>query len=100
VIGQQYTAEVTASAGRPVRHGHVVDRRGAGVRCDRPGSARRGVRVRPRAAPPQERGGLRGDTSIEDRARFDKYYIENCSLWNDLKIILRTVAAVLRRSGG
>jgi exopolysaccharide biosynthesis polyprenyl glycosylphosphotransferase len=44
--------------------------------------------------------GLRGDTSIEDRARFDNYYIENWSLWTDLKIILRTVSAVLRRAGG
>lgn len=44
--------------------------------------------------------GLRGDTSIEDRARFDNYYIENWSLWSDVKILLRTVAAVLRRTGG
>ena len=44
--------------------------------------------------------GLRGDTSIEDRARFDNYYIENWSLWTDVKIILRTVSTVLRRSGG
>ncbi len=44
--------------------------------------------------------GLRGDTSIEDRARFDNYYIENWSLWLDLKIILRTVSAVLTGAGG
>jgi lipopolysaccharide/colanic/teichoic acid biosynthesis glycosyltransferase len=44
--------------------------------------------------------GLRGDTSIEDRARFDNYYIENWSLWADVKIILRTVSTVLRRAGG
>ncbi len=44
--------------------------------------------------------GLRGDTSIEDRARFDNYYIENWSLWSDIKIILRTVSTVVRRSGG
>ena len=43
--------------------------------------------------------GLRGDTSIADRARFDNYYIENWSLWADVKIILRTISAVLRRSG-
>lgn len=43
--------------------------------------------------------GLRGDTSIEDRARFDNYYIENWSLWADIKIALRTVSAVLRRTG-
>ena len=44
--------------------------------------------------------GLRGDTSIADRARFDNYYIENWSLWIDVKIILRTVAQVVRRAGG
>jgi exopolysaccharide biosynthesis polyprenyl glycosylphosphotransferase len=44
--------------------------------------------------------GLRGDTSIADRARFDNYYIENWSLWQDVKIILRTVAQVARRAGG
>jgi exopolysaccharide biosynthesis polyprenyl glycosylphosphotransferase len=44
--------------------------------------------------------GLRGDTSIEERARFDNYYIENWSLWLDVKILLRTVAAVLKRAGG
>ena len=44
--------------------------------------------------------GLRGDTSIEDRARFDNYYIENWSLWADVKIMLRTASTVLRRGGG
>jgi exopolysaccharide biosynthesis polyprenyl glycosylphosphotransferase len=42
--------------------------------------------------------GLRGDTSIEDRARFDNAYLESWSLWLDVKIMLRTVRAVLRRS--
>jgi exopolysaccharide biosynthesis polyprenyl glycosylphosphotransferase len=43
--------------------------------------------------------GLRGDTSIEDRARFDNFYIENWSMWGDLKILLRTVSQVLRAAG-
>lgn len=43
--------------------------------------------------------GLRGDTPISDRARFDNYYIENWSLWLDLKVILRTVAEVFRGGG-
>ena len=43
--------------------------------------------------------GLRGDTSIEDRARFDNYYIENWSLWADAKIVLRTVGQVVRGGG-
>jgi exopolysaccharide biosynthesis polyprenyl glycosylphosphotransferase len=40
--------------------------------------------------------GLRGDTSIEDRVRFDNYYIENWSPALDLKIIIRTVGSMLR----
>lgn len=43
--------------------------------------------------------GLRGDTSISERARYDNYYIENWSLWLDLTILLRTVGSVFRRSG-
>ncbi len=44
--------------------------------------------------------GLRGDTSIEDRARFDNYYIENWSPWLDMKILVKTVGQVIRRQGG
>jgi exopolysaccharide biosynthesis polyprenyl glycosylphosphotransferase len=44
--------------------------------------------------------GLRGDTSISDRARYDNYYIENWSLWLDVSILLRTIAQVFRGSGG
>jgi exopolysaccharide biosynthesis polyprenyl glycosylphosphotransferase len=43
--------------------------------------------------------GLRGDTSIPDRARFDNYYIENWSLWLDTKVLLRTFAEVFRGRG-
>lgn len=43
--------------------------------------------------------GLRGDTPISDRARFDNYYVENWSLWLDIKIVLRTVAEVFRGGG-
>jgi exopolysaccharide biosynthesis polyprenyl glycosylphosphotransferase len=43
--------------------------------------------------------GLRGDTSISDRARFDNYYIENWSPWLDFKVIVRTVAEVVRGGG-
>ncbi|WP_233272182.1 sugar transferase [Mycolicibacterium smegmatis] len=42
--------------------------------------------------------GLRGQTSIADRAEWDNYYIENWSLWLDFKILALTVLAVLRRS--
>jgi exopolysaccharide biosynthesis polyprenyl glycosylphosphotransferase len=40
--------------------------------------------------------GLRGKTSLADRVEWDNYYIENWSPWLDLKIILMTVACVLR----
>jgi exopolysaccharide biosynthesis polyprenyl glycosylphosphotransferase len=40
--------------------------------------------------------GLRGDTSIEDRIAFDNYYIENWSLWSDVKILLRTMTSFAR----
>jgi lipopolysaccharide/colanic/teichoic acid biosynthesis glycosyltransferase len=44
--------------------------------------------------------GLRGDTSIEDRAHFDNWYIDNWSLWLDIKILLRTLQALVRGTGG
>jgi exopolysaccharide biosynthesis polyprenyl glycosylphosphotransferase len=40
--------------------------------------------------------GLRGRTSLSDRVEWDNYYIENWSPWLDIKIILMTVACVLR----
>ncbi|KPI17708.1 exopolysaccharide biosynthesis polyprenyl glycosylphosphotransferase [Actinobacteria bacterium OK074] len=43
--------------------------------------------------------GLRGDTSIEDRARFDNAYIDDWSLWQDVCILLRTAAALVRPTG-
>jgi exopolysaccharide biosynthesis polyprenyl glycosylphosphotransferase len=42
--------------------------------------------------------GLRGNTSLADRVEWDNYYIENWSLWLDLKISLLTAVAVLRPS--
>nr|BFE86804.1 hypothetical protein GCM10020093_094050 [Planobispora longispora] len=43
--------------------------------------------------------GLRGDTSIEDRARFDNHYIDGWTLRSDMKIVLRTAASALRPGG-
>ncbi len=34
--------------------------------------------------------GLRGDTSIEERVKYDIWYIENWSLWLDIRILLKT----------
>ncbi|MEW6636795.1 MAG: sugar transferase [Actinomycetota bacterium] len=41
----------------------------------------------------------RSNLSFEEMVRLDLYYIENWSLSFDLKIILRTIGAVLRREG-
>ena len=41
--------------------------------------------------------GLRGDTSIAERTSYDLWYVENWSLWLDIKIILRTIWMVVRR---
>ncbi|MEU9076192.1 exopolysaccharide biosynthesis polyprenyl glycosylphosphotransferase [Kitasatospora sp. NPDC004745] len=43
--------------------------------------------------------GLRGDTSIEDRARFDNRYIESWSFWQDVKILCRTAVLMLHPDG-
>jgi exopolysaccharide biosynthesis polyprenyl glycosylphosphotransferase len=44
--------------------------------------------------------GLRGETSLADRVEWDNYYIENWSPWLDLRILLRTLPALLPRRGG
>ena len=38
--------------------------------------------------------GLRGNTSLEERISYDRYYIENWSLGLDVKIILKTLWAI------
>lgn len=40
--------------------------------------------------------GLRGNTSIEERTKYDLYYVENWSLLLDFKIMLKTVTAGFR----
>jgi lipopolysaccharide/colanic/teichoic acid biosynthesis glycosyltransferase len=41
----------------------------------------------------------RSNLSFEEMVRLDLYYIENWSLSFDIKIILRTLGAVLRHDG-
>jgi putative colanic acid biosynthesis UDP-glucose lipid carrier transferase len=39
---------------------------------------------------------FRGQTDLSERIRYDLYYIENWSLWFDLRIILMTAWQVVR----
>jgi exopolysaccharide biosynthesis polyprenyl glycosylphosphotransferase len=41
--------------------------------------------------------GLRGDTSICDRARHDNYYIDHWSFWHDVAVLARTPGHLLRQ---
>ncbi len=41
----------------------------------------------------------RSDLSYEDRVKLDIYYVENWSLWLDIKILLKTVVSILQRKG-
>jgi lipopolysaccharide/colanic/teichoic acid biosynthesis glycosyltransferase len=43
--------------------------------------------------------GLRGNTSIEERTRYDLYYMENWSLWLDIRILFMTARAVIMHRG-
>jgi exopolysaccharide biosynthesis polyprenyl glycosylphosphotransferase len=43
--------------------------------------------------------GLRGNVPIEQRTRYDLYYVENWSIWLDLRILLMTVRAVIVQKG-
>ncbi|MBI2954161.1 MAG: undecaprenyl-phosphate glucose phosphotransferase [Chloroflexi bacterium] len=38
--------------------------------------------------------GLRGNTSIEERTAYDLWYVENWTLWLDLKIMIKTLFVV------
>ncbi len=42
--------------------------------------------------------GLRGNTSLEERISYDRYYVENWSLVLDIKIILKTLWAIKKGS--
>jgi len=41
--------------------------------------------------------GLRGDTSLEERTKYDLFYVENWSLGFDIKIILMTLRTLFRQ---
>jgi len=42
--------------------------------------------------------GLRGNTSIEERVRYDLYYIENWSMMLEIRIIIRTILEVFHHT--
>jgi exopolysaccharide biosynthesis polyprenyl glycosylphosphotransferase len=43
--------------------------------------------------------GLRGETSLSDRIEWDNFYIENWSPWLDLRIVIKTIPALVTRRG-
>jgi exopolysaccharide biosynthesis polyprenyl glycosylphosphotransferase len=43
--------------------------------------------------------GLRGETSLADRIEWDNFYIENWSPWLDIKILVKTIPALLAGRG-
>lgn len=43
--------------------------------------------------------GLRGNVGIEERTRYDLYYVENWSIWLDLRILFMTLRAVFTQRG-
>lgn len=42
--------------------------------------------------------GLKGNTSIRERVKYDVYYIEKWSIWFDLLIILKTIKLILKEA--
>lgn len=42
--------------------------------------------------------GLRGNTSIEERVRFDRWYIENWSIGLDISILIRTLFGAFKNN--
>jgi exopolysaccharide biosynthesis polyprenyl glycosylphosphotransferase len=53
-------------------------------------------RIRPGITGWAQSHGLRGNTSLDSRVQFDNWYIENWSVWLDLKVIALTAREVIR----
>ena len=53
-------------------------------------------RVRPGITGWAQVRGLEGEAPLAERVRWDDFYVENWSLWLDVKIVARTVTGVLR----
>ncbi|MCD7893365.1 MAG: sugar transferase [Erysipelotrichaceae bacterium] len=41
----------------------------------------------------------RSSTTYEERMEMELYYVENCSIWLDIKIFFKTIISVLKREG-
>jgi lipopolysaccharide/colanic/teichoic acid biosynthesis glycosyltransferase len=59
---------------------------------------RRRLAVKPGLTGPMQVHG-RGDLPLDERVKLELDYIENYSLWRDVKILLKTIPAVLRGDG-
>lgn len=53
-------------------------------------------RMRPGITGWAQSHGLRGNTSLESRVQYDNWYIENWSVWLDLRILLLTIREIVR----
>ena len=60
---------------------------------------RRRLSVRPGITCTWQAGGRNSITEFEDWVKLDLAYIDNWSLWLDLKILLKTIPAVLFSRG-
>jgi exopolysaccharide biosynthesis polyprenyl glycosylphosphotransferase len=56
-------------------------------------------RIKPGVTGWAQANGWRGNTDLSPRVEFDNWYIENWSIALDLKILARTIPAVLSRNG-
>ena len=43
--------------------------------------------------------GIRSNLSFEERIELELFYAQNWSFWLDIKILFKTVAVVLRKTG-
>jgi anaerobic magnesium-protoporphyrin IX monomethyl ester cyclase len=59
---------------------------------------RQRLMAKPGVTGPVQIGG-RGDLGLEERVRLEVDYIRNYSIWTDLKILLKTIPAVMRGNG-
>ncbi|MEE3919918.1 sugar transferase [Micromonospora sp. BRA006-A] len=89
----EHPARRDERGGAPAERPYFVEKFSMGTRGTRCGTAYRSDSPGCAGQRP-----ARGHADL-DRARFDNYYVENWSLWLDIKIVLRTVTEVFRGGG-